>query len=194
MSILATDDLQGRHPVERFPVFGNLPGELPWVSAVREARGQVQIAGVHIDELRHPFACRPRSSDPGTNTDELYRESEKGDMAPVLHSRLLRERVPAGAHHRAWPFERGEEADAFDAQTSQNSRLECRANRLFLFRMPIQVLTPRDNAASIKKCSDDSKQKRRLISVPARRGRLPVGRAQPADFFNCGPLAARAHR
>jgi hypothetical protein len=37
MSILATDDLQGRHPIERPPVFGNLAGKLPGVSPVREA-------------------------------------------------------------------------------------------------------------------------------------------------------------
>jgi hypothetical protein len=45
MSILATNDLQRRHPIKRLPVFGNLPGKLPGVSPLREAGRQVQITG-----------------------------------------------------------------------------------------------------------------------------------------------------
>jgi hypothetical protein len=49
MTILSTNDLQGRHPIERIPVFGNLAGELARVSPLGEAGGKVQIAGVDID-------------------------------------------------------------------------------------------------------------------------------------------------
>jgi hypothetical protein len=38
---------------------------------VREAGGQVQIAGFHIDELSHPFASRPRDPDRGSNAHRI---------------------------------------------------------------------------------------------------------------------------
>ncbi len=72
MPILATDELQGRHSVEQFPLSSNLPGELAGVGPLREGRGQVQITGVNIDESVHPSAYGRRRPKTDSDNQELY--------------------------------------------------------------------------------------------------------------------------